>query len=198
MEVPIFPLNGAVLFPGTSLPLNIFESRYIDMINYSFANKRHIGMIQTDNNEKLYNIGCVGKIHSFNETADGRYLISLSGINCFKVLEEIESNYSFRLVKAELIKEDKKDYNNFDTEQKKLILNKFKQYIKRKKINLDLTEIENIEFEQIIKFIAMVSPFKSIEKQSLLETKSLIDFYNKLLSIIELEIIGDVGSSKIN
>ena len=77
MELPIFPLNGAVLFPETSLPLNIFEKRYIDMVNYSLAREREIGMIQTMNNGDLCKIGCIGKIHSFNETNDGRYLISL-------------------------------------------------------------------------------------------------------------------------
>ena len=91
MELPIFPLNGAVLFPETNLPLNIFEDKYIQMINYSLSKNRFIGMIQLDNNKNLYNIGCVGKIHSFNETDDGRYLISLHGTNCFKVIKEIKN-----------------------------------------------------------------------------------------------------------
>ena len=103
MELAIFPLNGAVLFPGTSLPLNIFENRYIEMVNYSLARDRYIGMIQTDTNNKLYKIGCVGKIHSFSETNDGRYLISLQGTNCFKVIKELEPNYSFRIIEADLI-----------------------------------------------------------------------------------------------
>ena len=90
MELPIFPLNGAVLFPGTSLPLNIFENRYIEMIDYSLARSRFIGMIQKNNNSDLYKIGCIGKIHSFSETNDGRYLISLQGTSCFKVIKEIE------------------------------------------------------------------------------------------------------------
>ena len=79
MEIPIFPLNGAVLFPGTSLPLNIFEKRYIEMVDYALSKERCIGMIQSDEKNNLYNIGCIGKIHSFSETTDGRYLISLQG-----------------------------------------------------------------------------------------------------------------------
>ncbi len=186
MELPIFPLNGAVLFPGTSLPLNIFESRYIEMVNFALARDRHIGMIQTDQNEKLYEIGCVGKIHSFNETNDGRYLISLQGINCFKLIKEYEQNFSFRLVKASVINNNEDD-NMFNNEQKNDLLKKYRNYIKTKEININLDEIEKIELSQIIKFIAMVSPFKDIDKQALLETNKLTEFYNKLVSIIELE-----------
>ena len=98
MKLPIFPLNGAVLFPGTTLPLNIFENRYIEMVNYSLANNRLIGMIQSNENGELYKIGCIGKISSFNETGDGRYLISLNGTNCFRVLNEVSPSFNFRTV----------------------------------------------------------------------------------------------------
>ena len=197
MELPIFPLNGAVLFPGTSLPLNIFEDRYIEMIDYSLTKNRYIGMIQSDDSKKLYNIGCVGKIQSFNETADGRYLISLQGTNCFRVSRELESNYKFRIIEAELI-DSINEENIFSDKQKQDILKKYKKYIKFKKINLDLAEIEKIDLIQILKFIAMVSPFKNIEKQALLESITFIDFYKKLDSIIELEIVGDVENKSIN
>ncbi len=197
MELPIFPLNGAVLFPGTSLPLNIFEQRYLDMINYSLARERLIGMIQTNENGELYNIGCVGKIHSFNETNDGRYLISLQGINCFKIVNELEPSFAFRLVKVENI-ENYDDKNNFIENQKGNLLKKYNEYIKIKNINLNLQEIDEIEMAQLIKFIAMVSPFNNIDKQALLEAKSSIEFYNKLKSIIELEIAGNFQNNTIN
>ncbi len=197
MELAIFPLNGAVLFPGTSLPLNIFENRYIDMVNYSLARDRFIGMIQTDTNNKLYKIGCVGKIHSFSETNDGRYLISLQGTNCFKVIRELEPNYSFRIIEADLISTNDEIYE-LNNKQKNNLLKKYKEYIKIKNINLNLEEIEGIEIEQIIKFIGMVSPFKNEDKQVLLETKNLIDFYTKLMSILELEILGDFTNNTIN
>ena len=197
MELPIFPLNGAVLFPGTSLPLNIFEQRYLDMINYSLARERLIGMIQTDENGELYNIGCVGKIHSFNETNDGRYLISLQGINCFKIVNELEPSFAFRLVKVENI-ENYDDKNNFIENHKGNLLKKYNEYIKIKNINLNLQEIDEIEMAQLIKFIAMVSPFNNIDKQALLEAKSSIEFYNKLKSIIELEIAGNFQNNTIN
>tara|TARA_B100001057_G_scaffold470098_1_gene531121 strand:+ start:147 stop:740 length:594 start_codon:yes stop_codon:yes gene_type:complete len=197
MELPIFPLNGAVLFPGTSLPLNIFENRYIEMINYALARDRQIGMIQTNENDELFNVGCVGKIHSFNETNDGRYLISLQGISCFKLIEELKPKYNFRRIKISLIKNnDKEDF--FTKNQKALLLKRYEDYIKIKKINLNLEEITNIDIGQIIKFIAMVSPFNNIDKQALLETENLLDFYNKLISVIELELSGNFDSNAIN
>ena len=197
MELPIFPLNGAVLFPGTSLPLNIFETRYIEMIDYALARDRKIGMIQTDEKNELFNVGCVGKINSFNETNDGRYLISLHGIKCFKIINEIEQDYSFRLINASLVELYEKE-GEISKDQKESLLKLYGKYIKNKNINLSLEEMDNIETDQIIKFIAMVSPFKNIDKQALLETESLLDFYSKLKSIIELELIGDFENKTIN
>ena len=198
MELPIFPLNGAVLFPETSLPLNIFEKRYIDMVDYSLAREREIGMIQTMNNGDLCKIGCIGKIHSFNETNDGRYLISLQGLNCFEVVKEIDVDYSFRIVRANVIKGVNKEDNKLDNDKKSNILKKYKKYISFKKINIDLSEIDGIEIYQLMKFIAMISPFKDIEKQALLETDNVEDFYYKLLSIIDFDIASELGSKTLN
>ena len=103
MEFPIFPLSGAVLFPKTTLPLNIFEKRYLDMVDYALANKRLIGMIQTKENNELYSFGCLGKITSFNETEDGRYLISLEGLNIFEIKKELKNKHLFRMIDANLI-----------------------------------------------------------------------------------------------
>ncbi len=197
MELPIFPLNGAVLFPGTSLPLNIFENRYIEMVNYALARDRHIGMIQKKQNGDLYSTGCVGKIHSFNETNDGRYLISLQGIDCFNIIKEYEQNSAFRLVEAKIIISEE-DEGSLNEKQKNYLLEKYKNYINFKGINMSLEEIEGIELSQIIKFIPMVSPFRDEDKQVLLETKNLSDFYNKLISIIELEIAGNFSNNTIN
>ncbi len=198
MELPIFPLNGAVLFPETSLPLNIFEKRYIDMVDYSLAREREIGMIQTMNNGDLCKIGCIGKIHSFNETNDGRYLISLQGLNCFEVVKEIDVDYSFRIVRANVIKGINREDDKLDNEKKSNILKKYKKYISFKKINIDLSEIDGIEIYQLMKFIAMISPFKDIEKQALLETDNVEDFYYKLLSIIDFDIASELGSKTLN
>ena len=90
--IPVFPLAGAVLLPEGNLPLNIFEKRYIAMVDYALANKKLIGMIQTNakDNNKLYNIGCLGKITSYSETDDNRYLINLRGVSKFKIINEIQ------------------------------------------------------------------------------------------------------------
>ena len=197
MELPIFPLNGAVLFPETSLPLNIFEDRYIEMVDYALARDRFIGMIQTDDNKNLYKIGCIGKIHSFNETNDGRYLISLKGTTCFRVINEVNKNFSFRLVNCEEIN-NVENFIDLSEVQRNELLNKYKKYIKIKNINLSLEEIEVIDTSQLIKFIAMISPFKNEDKQILLETNNQIEFYKKLLSIIELELYGDVTNRTVN
>ena len=198
MELPIFPLNGAVLFPDTNLPLNIFEKRYVEMVDYALARDRCIGMIQTDTNNQLYNIGCVGKINNFNETNDGRYLISLQGINCFKIIKELNQIYNFRMVDAKVIDNHSSSNILFSAKQKKELFNIYKKYVAAKEINLNLEELETIEVPQIVKFIPMISPFKNEDKQVLLETKNLVEFYKKLISILELEIMADFSNKTIN
>jgi len=96
MNISIFPLNGAVLFPKTNLPLNVFEDRYIAMVDYALSKDRLIGTIQTKNNGELFNIGCLDKIIGFNETNDGTYLINLEGISCFALKKEPTKQYNFR------------------------------------------------------------------------------------------------------
>ena len=154
-------------------------------------------MIQTKDNDDLYNVGCIGKIHSFSETNDGRYLISLQGTKCFKVNKELEKKYNFRIISANIINNFQNKISITDSEKKSL-LKKYEIYIKNKNINLNLEEIEIIEIEQIIKFIAMVSPFSNIDKQALLETKDDLEFFKKLISILELEIAGDFSNNTIN
>ena len=198
MILPIFPLNGAVLFPGTNLPLNIFEDRYVEMIDFALSKDRKIGMIQSNESNQIYSVGCVGKINSFNETSDGRYLISLQGLTCFEVQEEIETKKKFRSVEVKLVQNSLEENYNFSNDERHDIVDKYKSYIRIKNLNLDLAEIENIELSQLIKFIAMVSPFKNIEKQALLETFDIKDFYSKLISLIELEIASESPNKTIN
>ena len=119
MKIPIFPLNGAILFPDTNLPLNIFEVRYLEMVDFCLSNKRLLGMIQTNDEGDLYKIGCVGKIINFSETSDNRYLITLQGFSLFKIVNEINSDYKFRLVNGKLLENDDK-FNVFKDEDKAL------------------------------------------------------------------------------
>ena len=186
MQFPIFPLNGAVFFPKTTLPLNIFEKRYIEMVDYSLANQRLMGMVQSKPDGKLFNIGCLGKIISFNETVDGRYLISLEGVNCFKINFELEKTSSFRSVDAKIIQNLSSDEEIKDVALLKKILDLYGDYVKKNNIKLDIKELECLELSQLIKFIAMVSPFSNTEKQMCLESSSTLDFVNKLISVLEI------------
>ena len=196
MHIPIFPLNGAVLFPKTNLPLNIFEDRYIAMVDYALSKDRLIGMIQSKNTGELFNIGCLGKIIDFNETNDGRYLINLEGISCFFLKKELTKKYNFRIVDALILENNSKKNYKLKGELKNKILDSYKRYIKEKNININLREIINIKTEQLAKFITMVSPFDNIDKQMLLEITETEVFCEKLLSILEIE-IANLNQEKI-
>ena len=102
LKLPVFPLNGAILFPGANLPLNIFEERYLEMVDYAMSSDRKIGMIQEiEKTNKLYEVGCIGKITSFSETKDNTYIINLEGISHFKKIKEIETQKMFRIFLVE-------------------------------------------------------------------------------------------------
>ena len=197
MQIPIFPLNGAVLYPETNLPLNIFEDRYIDMVDFALSNKRLIGMIQTDEKGKLFKVGCIGKITSFNETKDGRYLINLEGMNLFLLKKEIDMGFKFRIIEGSSIKHNSNNLS-VDSNIKKTLLNKYSKYIKNKKIDLNISELEKLTTKQLAKLIAMVSPFDHIDKQMLLEISIPNEFCKKLLSILDIELDNDGAGKTIN
>ena len=146
MKLPIFPLNGVVLFPDTNLPLNIFEKRYLEMVDFALTRDRCIGMIQTTSNNLIYNVGCVGKINSFSETNDGRYLISLQGTNCFKVDKELEKTFNFRIVEAKLLNNLNSTNILLSKKQKINLLSKYEKYIAVKNINLNLEELKKLMY----------------------------------------------------
>ena len=133
MQFPVFPLNGAILFPKTNLPLNIFEERYIDMVNYALSNNRFIGMIQSKENNEFFSIGCLGKITNFTESQDGRYQINLEGLNRFKINRVVKNDYKFVTVDGEHL-----NYNsNFKKKTNSLgqeLFSNFKKYLTIKNI----------------------------------------------------------------
>ena len=175
-KISVFPLSNFIIFPNTSVPLNIFEPRYIKMIDDSMKNDRIIGMIQPKKHKKnipeLYSVGCAGKITSFDESDDGRYLIVLSGISRFKILKEIDNNKLYREceVNFDQYTEDIKKKNNeikfFDLE---LIFKNLKSLFKKKGYIINWKELEKQSLDQTINTLAMVSPFSCEEKQILLE-----------------------------
>ena len=196
MKIPIFPLNGAIMFPNTNLPLNIFEERYIDMVDYSLSNNKIIGMIQYKTNNELYNVGCYGKITAFNETPDKRYIINLEGKDCFKIIREVKSDFKFRLCEIEVFE----DYNNnkLNDELKIELINFYKKYNEIKKINLSLDDISQLNIVDLLKLIVMVSPFDTSIKQLCLEIKSNTELYESVLSNLKIELASSQQNVSIN
>ena len=191
--IPVFPLNNFIMFPKSTVPLNIFEPRYIQMIDESMQGKRLVGMIQPKKTGKLkkpdlYNIGCMGKITSFNETEDGRYLIILNGICRFKIVNEIENEKLFRECNI-----DFNEYTNDLTNAPKeinfsnlnLIFNQMKELFKKQGYIINWKDMEKQSLDQIINTLSMASPFSLEEKQVLLESKNIDSRIKKLEEIIK-------------
>ena len=197
MNFPVFPLNGAILFPNTNLPLNIFEDRYIDMVDYALANDRLIGMIQTKENKSFFGVGCLGKITNFTDTPDGRYQINLEGINRFKVKKIYKNDHRFICVDGA----DLKFNSNFKKQTAKLgveLLSSFKNYLSIKNIDFDTSEFENLDSLNLAKIICVISPLDYLTKQMLLEFNNADDLCENLLSVLEIEIKNIDKSLRIN
>ena len=179
--IPVFPLSNFIIFPKTSVPLNIFEPRYIDMIDESMKTNKFIGMIQPKNIKNsstldLYNVGCMGKIVSFKETQDRRYLIELKGIIRFEIVKEIHSDKKYRECEVnfkhfhEDTKENVEDLKFSDLE---LIFKDLKSLFEKKGFIINWKALEKQSLEETINALAMASPFSLEEKQVLLEAENL-------------------------
>ena len=197
MKFPIFPLNGAILFPNTNLPLNIFEDRYIEMVDYALSNDRLIGMIQTNKNNDFFNVGCLGKITNFTETTDRRYQINLEGISRFKVKKILNNKDKFIIIDGE-----KLSYNsNFKKQTSSIgnkLLSNFKNYLNIKKIKFNTSEFESLDTLNLAKIICVISPLDHLTKQMLLEFNASDELCENLISVLEIEINNFGKSSKIN
>ena len=197
MNFPVFPLNGAILFPNTNLPLNIFEEKYIDMVDYALSHSRLIGMIQTKKNNDLFTIGCLGKITNFTETSDGKYQINLEGINRFKIKKIINNKHKFIMIDGEEL-----NYNsNFKRKTSELsttLLSNFKNYLNIKKIEFNTSEFESLDALNLAKIICVISPLDYLTKQMLLEFDGSDELCENLISVLEIEINNYGKSTKIN
>ena len=190
--MPVFPLESAVMFPNTYLPLNIFEPRYLKMIDYSMSQKnRFIGMIQPkksrdkNKNVDLYNVGCAGRIIKFEETEDSRYLITLKGVSRFNLLSDITNKDNFREAKVNW-NEFMEDLNQEGSKDSFVSLKKvLKDFFKLKKMKVNMEIIEACNDYNFVDQITMICPLALEEKQLLLETKSITKRNNLLKSIIE-------------
>ena len=190
--IPVFPLSNFIFFPNTSAPLNIFEPRYIKMIDESIKSNRMIGMAQPKgsiNPKKpdLFNVGCLGRISSFNETDDGRYVIVLNGITRFNIINEINNEKLYREFKINFkgfeddIITKKVDINFSDLD---FIFNNLKKFFENQGYIINWDELKNQSLDQTINTLSMASPFSREEKQMLLEAKNLEFRRKKLYSRI--------------
>jgi len=195
--LPVFPLSGVILLPRGRLPLNIFEPRYLAMVEEAFAAKRMIGMVQPTGETgpyampKLYEVGCMGRIHSFSETDDGRYLISLCGVSRFRIIEELEMYKGFRRVTYDLsaFQADQDVPPPCAVDRASLIQN-IRMYFDVRGIGGQLDLVEKSSDEKLITSLAMICPFNPCEKQALLEAPNLEErckLLTMLMSMATLE-----------
>ena len=183
--LPVFPLSGVIYFPKTNLPLNIFEQRYLNLVNDVYNRDKLMGMVQTKKeNDEVYQVGCLGKISDYQKIKDGRILINLTGISRFRILEEISSDKLYREFKVDYkdFNEDNVGINNLiDT---KSLMNNAKKFFKKNGLLLNWKEFEKLDQSQKINTLAMISPITNEEKQKLLESISLKNKVETLESII--------------
>ena len=202
--ISVFPLSNFIIFPNTSVPLNIFEPRYIEMVDNSMKTDRIIGMIQPkkqkDGIPQLYNVGCAGKITSFNETKDGRYLIVISGISRFKILKEINNNKPYRECEIsfdEYIEDTKENYNEIKFTDLELIFKNLKTLFKKKGYLINWKELEKQSLDQTLNALVMASPFSLEEKQALLETININKRKIELEKILNTYVVDEFSNKTI-
>ena len=203
-KISVFPLSNFIIFPNTSVPLNIFEPRYIEMINESMKTDRIIGIIQPKGQKKniseLYTVGCAGKITNFNETSDGRYLIVLNGISRFKILKEINNNKPYRECEVsfdEYSDDMQKNYNEVKFPDLELIFKNLKSLFKKKGYMINFKELEKQSLDQTINALAMASPFSLEEKQALLETINIKNRKIELEKILNTYVIDEFNNTTV-
>ena len=183
--IPVFPLSGVIYFPKTNLPLNIFEQRYLNLVNDAFKKDKLMGMVQFKKEDNsVYEIGCLGKISDYQKSGDGRILINLTGVSRFKILKEISNDKLYREFEV-----DYKDFiEDLDNSQIKIdttsLIEKAKPFFKKNGLLLNWREFDKLDQIQKINTLAMISPITNEEKQKLLESISFESKVKTLESII--------------
>ena len=203
-ELPIFPLPGVIILPHGNLPLNIFEPRYIAMVESVLGTHRMIGMIQpnpvSNKTDGLYPIGCASKIVSFSETSDNRYLIELKGVIRFKFSKELETINGYRNIRP-IWQDFKEDLNmtlqniNIDN-----LLEQLRKYFSTNNINVDSDELEKIPNDQIVSAIPQICSFQNNEKQAILEAKTDKERIEVIVSLLKMNLLdeGENNTDTIN
>ncbi len=203
--LPVFPLSNFIIFPKTTVPLNIFEPRYLQMVDTCMKKNRIIGMIQPKKTGELkkpdlHEVGCAGKIVSFNETDDGRYIIILNGVCRFKILEEVKNDNLYREceVKYDDFFGDLKDeHEEIKFSDLKLIFQNLKGLFKKQGYDINWDEVQKQSLDQTINTLSMASPFSLEEKQILLESKNLSIRKEKLEEILKTYIVDNFNNKTL-
>ena len=196
--IPVFPLDGALLLPGGELPLQIFEPRYLNMVDDAMAGDRLIGMIQTRggarSNPILSDVGCVGRITSYNETSDGRYLITLTGLCRFRAGEELNLKTPYRQVRADYsaYEDDRARDEEAEVDEKARarFATALKRYLNRRELDIDWETAHDAPLEALVNSLCMGLPFEPAEKQAFLEADDLNARFDALTLLLEID-VGD-------
>ncbi len=199
--IPVFPLSGVLLFPRWSLPLNIFEPRYLNMIDDAMSSTRLIGMIQSQGGDKahptLAATGCAGRITSYSETDDGRYLISLTGICRFAVTAELQVETPYRRVQPDwqVFAHDLVSPPESSLPERLDLVNSLKRYTQINSMEVDWEAVEHAPMETLINALCAGCPFGTQEKQALLEAASVADRAQTLITLLDMDVPGDDTST---
>ena len=199
--IPIFPLYGTILLPNTILPLHIFEPRYQQMIEYAMKHDQVIGIVQPieQEQEKIYKIGCLGKIEQCQQLPNENYLIRLNGVLRFQIEKELEVTTKYRKVVS--------DYSNFvsdleegdqDLEDPELLYEKFCNYAEKKNIQIEWDKLRTIPIHYLVNILCMNLDFNSTEKQALLETRNFQHRWDTLITLISMAIADNTDQPSTN
>ena len=192
-EIPVFPLSNFIIFPKTTVPLNIFEPRYIDMINDSMKSNKLIGMIQPKTSNikqikpELHEVGCLGKITSFRETEDGRFLIEIKGLIRFRKITELDTKNKYRVLKInfeDFYQDLENNKENLKFSDLELIFKDLKSLFEKRGFIINWKALEKQSLDETINALAMASPFSLEEKQVLLEARNLDNRKEKISQIL--------------
>ena len=203
-KIAVFPLSNGIFFPKTILPLNIFEQRYLQLVTDCMKNNKLFGMIQPKlsnfSKPEVYDVGCLGKITNLVQTKDNRFIISLSGIIRFRIEEEVSTEKLYREFKvdySDFVNDLSVQETNEQNYDKGRLLNKIEFFLKKKNYLIELDSIKNLNFDQLISTICMLSPFSVEEKQKLIETIKIEDKLNILETIVNFNLADNLKNKTI-
>jgi Lon protease-like protein len=205
-QVAVFPLSGALLLPGGQLPLNIFETRYMEMFEDAVLKDRLIAMIQpidepeakqetSSRQPALYDIGCIGRITAFQESGDGRYLVNLSGICRYKISSQVAADKNYNIYEVEYFESDFSDDGHSEGVDRDRLLKTFRDYLEANQMDADWESVSETDTDQLVNALCMMSPYGPAEKQALLEANDLKLRAETLIAITEFELAKSDGSA---